>query len=298
MDWRSQAPEQDNSGEAPSRGLRHSSPRTIFIAVRDLHGVLLLVASVGGVICLLFIGGILGGRLIVGFLMGVFLTGGLGFFFWRYGDSAKLASRLMLLDTAHTEQAQYPALRLLQQRLEIGFLNVGSNEGQSALRDLNNGWEQLERLLQARKATDSLSLGHLASLAHETYERGLGVLNDALLLMASSGFNERKRLEWEITRIKEHDNASKDDAERHQIRRDTLSLHEQRLHLLDQFQLWADRLVYQARRCEASLQQTRVDIAAMRLDGTGQRIDDVVEALNGTIQEVKEVHEELKRLGY
>ncbi|MBI2917814.1 MAG: hypothetical protein HYY01_07440 [Chloroflexi bacterium] len=277
--------------------------RLITNAVRDRTAMLLLWATLAGAVCLLLFGPILGSRLTVGFLTGVFLTVGLGFSLWRYavrhGDlRGEQAHPPMAQLTAGTDQARLLALPSLQQRLEVGFSNVGSKEGLATLRALNIEWEQLERALQARKATDPLSLGQAAGLAFETYQSGLSALNDALGLLNASGLAERRRLEWEITRLTEDLNARGDQAERQRIGRNTLLLLEQRLRLLGQLQLGADHLVYQARRCEASLQQARVEIAAMRLGSAGERIGSLVEALGGTVQQVKEVQEELKRLGY
>ena len=116
--------------------------------------------------------------------------------------------------------------------------------------------------------------------------------------MSSAGLTERKRLEWEISEVTRELRAGSEDDDRLQIKRDTLALHEQRLRLLDQLQLGADHLVLQARRCEASLQRTRVEIAAMRYGGAGESIDAVVDALNSTMREVIEVQQELKKFGY
>ena len=189
------------------------------------------------------------------------------------------------------EWPQRPVWGYLQEQLRTGFANIGATEGLSALRALNKEWEGLQAVLQVKKATDPLSLGYAAALASETYQRGLSVLNDALQLMTSAGLTEWKRLTEEV------DAANKDN-EQQQIRRGMLEHHERQLRLLDQLQLDASHLVYQARRCEECLRKTRVEIATMRFGDAGKSVDVVVDALNSTIRQAKEVQEELKRVGY
>lgn len=246
---------------------------------------------------------IFGGRLVVGVLLALFLTVAVGSFLWRfvirYADEyARHTHELVVREAEAAVRMQRTGTLHLRERLQIGFANVGSSDGLIALRALNTEWEQLEPTLQARKATDPLSLQRAAALASEAYERGLSVLQDALELMNAAGLTERTRLEWEIGRLQEEAAVARVDPERARIRQDTLDLHTQRLRLLDQLQLGAEHLIYQARRCEASLQKARVEVAAMRVGGADANIDAVVDALNGTIRQVKEVQEELQRLGY
>ena len=69
------------------------------------------------------------------------------------------------------------------------------------------------------------------------------------------------------------------------------------LNVLDRVQLHLERLLHQANRCEASLQLTRVEMAAILAGSSVQSVDSVIEALRGTIQTAKEVQEELRGMG-
>ena len=82
------------------------------------------------------------------------------------------------------------------------------------------------------------------------------------------------------------------------LKEDTLASHSQRLAMLEKLQLRVEQLLYQASRCEASLHGTRVELAAIRTGSSEATVDSVTEALRRTIHQVKEVQEELRRLGY
>ncbi len=301
MDWRSQ--EQVHPIEAHLRGSGHIRLLILSSAARRRGTLLPLIAGLVALTYLLVLERIFGGRQMVGALLVLFLIIAAGSFIWRfviqYADEyARHAHELMVREAEATVLIQRTSTLQFRERLHVGFSNVGSNEGLSALRALNTEWEQLQPTLQVRKATDPLALQHAAGLASETYQRGLSVLNDALDLMNAAGLTERKRLEWEIGRLQEDAEAAEDDPEPERIRQETLDLHTERLRRLEQLQGGADHLIHQARRCGASLQQTRVDIATMRLGGVDASIDAVVDALNGTIVQAKEVQEEFQRLGY
>ncbi len=82
------------------------------------------------------------------------------------------------------------------------------------------------------------------------------------------------------------------------VSEDRLASRKQSLDLVDQLQLRVGQLLFQAERCEASLYRTRIEVAAIRTGSSETSVDSVIQALQATIQQVKEVQEELKRLGY
>ncbi len=67
---------------------------------------------------------------------------------------------------------------------------------------------------------------------------------------------------------------------------------------LCKLQLHADQLLYQAQRCEASLHSARTELATVRTGGAKTSVDSVIQTLQERISQVKEVQDELTRLGY
>ena len=59
-----------------------------------------------------------------------------------------------------------------------------------------------------------------------------------------------------------------------------------------------DALLYQAKRCEASLGKTRIELAALKVDASETGVSAVTEGLRVTIERAREVQEELKGMGY
>jgi vacuolar-type H+-ATPase subunit E/Vma4 len=57
-------------------------------------------------------------------------------------------------------------------------------------------------------------------------------------------------------------------------------------------------LLYQAQRCEDSLHAARVELATIRAGNTKTSVDSVIQALEEKIKQVKEVQDELTRMGY
>ena len=279
--------------------------RLLSEALQHPATLLPLAAAVLGLVYLLIVEPIAGGGLIAIVAVGLCGAGAAASFLWRFGfqyaeEYARRASELMERQgkaQAELEQAQQQQLREV---LKSGFATLGFTEGQSALKVLNEEFDQLRSAFAAGDGADPLSFQHVARLAEETHRRGLSVLEDALELRGSVGPAERARLESEVTRLERETAETKDDeaqAERMGIKLDTLALHRQRLLLVDQMQLRLEHLLFQARRCEASLHRTRVEVAGARAGGSARAVDAVVDALQSTIQRVKEVQEELKRMG-
>ncbi len=184
--------------------------------------------------------------------------------------------------------------------LQSGFFSIASAEGVKALAGLMGAYEQLRPGLAQRRTTDPLSLSIVPALVGETYRRGLSVLSDALELMKAARTSGRERLEDEIARLEMVFDASKDegiDAERLRLKEETLASSKERLGMLNRLQLYIDQLLYQAHRCEASLRATGIELASVRAGGSKTSVDSVVEALEGTLRQVKEVQDELERIG-
>ncbi len=150
--------------------------------------------------------------------------------------------------------------------LRSGFLAVGSAEGIKALGELISAYGQLQAGLARPRMTDPLSLSPIAALAEETYRRGLSALSDALELIKAAG-----------------------------PPRDDRQLEMPGLGGSRRFS--TGQLLQPARRCATSLQAAHVELASVRAGGSKTSVDSVVEALERTLNQVKEVQDELERLG-
>ena len=87
-------------------------------------------------------------------------------------------------------------------------------------------------------------------------------------------------------------------ARRVTIREETVALHKDRLAMIDQQHAPIDELFYQCDRCEASLARARIELAALQAGSSETSVSEVTETLQKTIDQAKEIHGELKRLGF
>jgi len=184
--------------------------------------------------------------------------------------------------------------------LQSGFISLGSAEGVKALAELMGAYGQLQAGLAEPRMTDPLSISPLPSLAGETYRRGLSVLSDALELMKAARTPGKDSLEEEITRLETDLKAGKEAGiapERLKLKEEALASSKERLDMLNRLQLYIDQLLYQAYRCQGSLEAARIELASVRVGGSKTSVDSVVEALERTLSQVKEVQDELERLG-
>ena len=82
------------------------------------------------------------------------------------------------------------------------------------------------------------------------------------------------------------------------IRQGALAANKERLSLLEQRAWRVEELLYQAGRCEASLNRARMQLLSLNADGSQQGVDAATETLSRVIQQAKEVQEELRELGF
>ena len=227
-------------------------------------------------------------------------------FLWLYAvrHRERYAARCRRL-TEMLEEAQCTTEReerdVLRMRLEQGFASLGLPKGVGAYRGLEEEFSKLCSVLENEHDSASLSTVAVPALATETYHRGLSVLGDALELMTIFQGASRGRLEGEIVELENEVESSGDDGVQGEIawiRQDTLASHKHRLVRLDQLRLRADQLLHLAGRCEASLHNTRIEVAAIRAGGSASGVESVVSALQDTVLRAKEVQEELYRLGF
>jgi predicted nucleic acid-binding Zn-ribbon protein len=110
----------------------------------------------------------------------------------------------------------------------------------------------------------------------------------------------RLKLEKDIILLEDEIESLKENLEedRVELKKEALGSLRDRLNKLSKLQLSVDQLLYQAQRCEASLQNTRIQLATIRAGSTKTSVDSVIEALQERINQVKEVQEEFNKLGY
>ena len=280
--------------------------RLLLDAVQHPATLLPLAVAVMSVLYLLLVSAIVGGGLWAMVLLVVSGIGTAAGFVWRYvlrytEEYGKRARGLM--DRLEEERARLEHAEAAQRReaLEAGFSAIGSTEGLKALAELVSEYEQLQPALGYQRDTDPFSMSLVLSLAVETYRQGLSILSDALELMRAVDTPGRERLETELAEMQRQVltlRLDESQAGRLKLKEDTLASHRERLDMLDQLQLRLERFLFQAGRCEASLHRTRIELAAIRTGGSEATVDSVTEALRRTIHQVKEVQEELKKLGY
>lgn len=213
-------------------------------------------------------------------------------FVWRYavrqGDEYERLGQ-QLTDVQERERARSEAreTQSLRLSLERGFAETDSGPGARVFQELDQEYAQLRPALESRRDADPLAVSRVPALAGEPDRRGLSVLVDALELTEAMRGPGRKHLQDEIADLERaavRSRADRPPPEQIEIRNATLASHQERLALLDRLQLRVDQLLYQGRRCEASLHRTRIELAAIRAGGSEISVSSVVEALQGTIQ--------------
>ena len=275
-------------------------------AVQRPSTLLPLGAAAGSVIYLVLLSPLFGGGrwaavALAGF--GVVAVASLALrYLFGYGQAydAKLRA-LAELQSMETASLEHRAFTQLRETLQAGFEAIGSAAGIATLSGLFNEYQALHAAVERSHEVDPLSSSPLASLARESYRRGLSVLSDALELMQATAGPGRDNLVRDIAALESVAEAPGGDevpAARRRLEEERLASHKQRLALLDKLLLSADGLCFQAGRCEASLHRTRIEISALRAGYSERGVDSVVQALYQTIDQVKEVQDELKRLGY
>ena len=275
-------------------------------AVQHPSTLLPLAIAAGSAIYLLLLSPLFGGGRWAAAALAGFCAVALASLAWRYlfrygreyDDRLHALAELRSRETARLEQR---AFTQLLETLHAGFEAIGSSAGTAALSGLFNEYQALQAAVDRTHEADPLYNSPLASLARESYRRGLSVLADALELMQATAGPGRENLEREIAALERDAEATAGDevpAARRRLTEERLASHKERLELLDKLRLSADGLCFQAGRCEASLHRTRIEIAALRAGHSERGVDSVVEALYQTIDQVKEVQDEMKRLGY
>ena len=204
--------------------------------------------------------------------------------------------------TEGESDAASPAdLKRLKRKLQTGFSRMDSGAGLKALRGLAHQYDHLRPLLVGRKSTDPLAVAYIPSLAEETYRQGLSVLAGALVLTEAMESSGKEGLQAEIIELEREIVSLSEDgtqATRVRLRQEALASHRERMEVISRQQLRVDQLLLQSGRCEASLERTRMELAALKAESSEGDVSAVTETLQRTIDQAREVQEELKKLGF
>ena len=77
-----------------------------------------------------------------------------------------------------------------------------------------------------------------------------------------------------------------------------IASNQERILIVGKLKRRVEALLYQAKRCEAALGKTRIELAALKADASETGVSTVIEALRKTIDRASEVQAELKQMGY
>jgi hypothetical protein len=274
-------------------------------AIQHTSTIIPLAACLLSTIYILLYAPIFGGLTIAIFLtLGSGLTAA-GSFFWRFFirfNEEYLKKTQELMDVIDREGgARYRAeMRQKRERLQIGFLEGNCPEGLQSVQALVHEYEHLQPILASRRMSDPLSIAHIPVLVEEAYQLGFSVLGHALELVKTIQSPHNRRLRTEITNLENEILILEEDdpqSPRALIKEQTLNSHKERLELIIRLELRVDELLHQADRCEATLHETRIELAALKADNTETNVSEVIQTLQKTIHQAKEVQEEMKRLG-
>ena len=166
---------------------------------------------------------------------------------------------------------------------------------------LGDEFDALAELLRRSRERPSVSMSSLLpDLTEETYRHGMSALSDALELLEFADGAQRRRLEDELAEIEDRleRDAYADDRAQAARRAAAARRIEQLLARHDEARQRARDLMFEAERCTAALAEARIELASVRAGDTQVDVDAVVETLQETIRRVRDVQDELRRLGY
>jgi hypothetical protein len=232
-------------------------------------------------------------------LSAIFFLCGAGSFIWRYVfnyDNA-YAEKLRTMN----RQREKTELERLHTRLIEGFTETRLAEGHYVLRDLDEEFKELQTLVTRRRETDPLTLSYLPTLVDETYRQGLSVLDDSLQLARATSSPYDRRLEAEIKELegKVREIGESQGAEgRIELLCNKIGANRRRLEMIGKERLRLEELLQQARKCEAALHDTRIQVASLKAETGSVSVNAVIETLQKTIDQAKAVQEEMRKLGY
>jgi hypothetical protein len=231
-----------------------------------------------------------------------------GSFSWQWAEGLKVeqrridAERAEQVAAAHAEEVARQRAET-RHRLEAGFAQITSRDGMQGAATLEGLADERDSVAEVVRTTRVQPGGSLSSLlpdlVEETYRHGMSALSDALHLLQSADGPQRRRLEEELEEIEERvdldryeDDASRDHDQQRLTSKRAL-LERQR-----KARQRARDLIFGAEQCASALAEARIELASVRADDTQLDADAVTRTLQDTIRGVREVQDELRRLGY
>ena len=264
-----------------------------------------LVIAVLSVIYLFFFAPFIGGGLaafvvaIASGLTAVFSGG------WRWfikGKKYLEQKTRELADLQEEERKELVTTDLVTKKtkLESGFGQISCEEGLKELRELTNEYRELLEFLSRGTESRLISNDQIFGLASETYGQGLNMLScalESLRVIRSAGIEglaeEIADIEKEIERLRRQGPGQ---ARMITIKEETLASHKERIAKAKELELNAARFFSQSDKCEAVLQQTRLDLNMLGVDESEEKAKQVTERLQRIIEFAKGVEQELRRV--
>lgn len=231
---------------------------------------------------------------------------GIAAFIWRFvirfqQNYALKSEELVTLFEVQNRYFEEHNLMETHAFLEKGFYEIKAAEGLNTLHSMNHEYEALKPVLRSGKEIDLLSISNLEAMVKATYFRGLSLLEDVFELERAISSTDHTKLQLEITELQRRvaaDAGDSDGRDRLDQVKERIVSNQERLQMVRELKQRVDELLYQAKRCEASLGKTRIELAVLKADASEIGVSEVIEALRKTIDRAKEVQEELKQIGF
>jgi len=274
--------------------------------LQDKRFVLPIALSSTALIYSLLYAPVLGGLIISLGVFSITAFVGVAMFTWRYvicfqQNYARKSQELVALYEAQNLYLGEQRMAETHIILERGFAKINSTDGLKTLRSLDHEYKSLEPVLNSGKETDLLSISSLEAMVKETYYRGLSVLEDVFELERAIHSTDHAQLRSEISELQEKAAAARVDPS-HQgqvvLIEERIASDQERLQMVNNLKPRVEGLLYQAKRCEAALSKTRIELAVLKADASEIGVSAVIELLRKTIDRAREVQEELKQMGY
>ncbi len=285
---------------AISAGVGSATPRRTVIVDALQHWMTLIPVVLAGLaaIYLLVLSPELGFAALAAAVLVLGVVAAVASFGWlyRFGDAARQRRRETDIREHGLERAVSRAR--LETRIAQLEPEVAGN-GRRLLEGLGDEFEAISDLLRRDAGVPANLSVVLPDLAEQTYQHGVSAVSDAVELFQFADGQQHRRLLIELRDVEQRlawgrhtdDVERLRDEQRRDSRRELLGRH------AEAHQRAGD-LMFEAERCVAALAEARVELASPRNDEVQVDASPVIHTLQATIHHVREVQDELRRLGY
>ena len=297
-----------DANDAPGRALEVSRAAAAGVAAQQPATLVSFTISGVALIYAVVLGGALGAGALA---LAVFVVAGLATaacFAWNYALAVRDQRAFSAAEQASREAealAELVAREHLAARAQLdeGFERIASRDAREAARVLENLGDEHDAvqalLARGHDRTRASVTALVPNLTEEAYRGGMSALSDALGLLEESDGARRRRVEAELEEVEDRlavDSYVDADARGRDEQRRTSR--RQLLERLDGLSRRARELVFEAERCATALTAARIELASLRAGDTQVDVDALVQTLEATINRVRDVQDELRRLGY